>query len=576
MVFNIVTVAGAAIPTICATFFAHFIYRQARAQKPTSRISYDEGVALIRKFLVHASHHTVEELQKFTAQWLPHPPSVKVDIIHIEENFLQKSAEAIQIQLGKRGIERVGGKLWWQWRMPGDELTAEWVEMKSDYNQRISGEHHGKTIMLYVHGGAYFFGSVNEHRYQLQKHARKLKARVLAPNYRLAPQYPFPCGLQDCLAIYMYLLTIQDASSIILAGDSAGGGMILSILVILRDQGVSLPAGAILISPWVDLTHSFPSVAQDNPYDYIPSHGFLHKPSISWPPPSSDEVLAIEDAIGRTLMDKSSLPKYKETGPKPVVIVDGEPMEIKDQIHMYATNEMLHHPLISPVFQPSLGGLPPLMILTGGGEVLRDEQIYIAHKAANPTKYPTGPDFFEDSEQYRLKELTNRWAPTKVQLQVWSDLCHVAPTLSFTLPAKYMFRSMAQFGTWAITQAQQENIDNLDSHDESYTASFIGNAGDPLPRFRNNMIRERVDHHGKITSLEPESEIAACKLHFSKIGVVNAEMVVKWLTAKLENDKKFATLSKKIQKQRIKEYSESRLSIESKEFPPLTALACRR
>lgn len=87
----------------------------------------------------------------------------------------------------------------------------------------------------------------------------------------------------DCLAAYLYLLEQgHDPNTIILAGDSAGGGMVLSILVTLRDQGVPLPAGAILISPWVDLTHSFPSLSEDDKMDYIPAHGFLHKPSMSW------------------------------------------------------------------------------------------------------------------------------------------------------------------------------------------------------------------------------------------------------------------------------------------------------
>ena len=85
------------------------------------------------------------------------------------------------------------------------------------------------------------------------------------------------------LAAYLYLLEEKhDPSTIILAGDSAGGGMVLSMLVTLRDQGTPLPAGAILISPWVDLTHSFPSLGGDGKMDYIPAHGFIHKPSMSW------------------------------------------------------------------------------------------------------------------------------------------------------------------------------------------------------------------------------------------------------------------------------------------------------
>ena len=66
------------------------------------------------------------------------------------------------------------------------------------------------------------------------------------------------------------------------------------------------------------------------------------------------------------------------------IMVDGNMIEIKDQIQMYASNQLISHPLVSPILQTSLGGLPPLFIATGGGEVLRDEQIYLAHKAAHP------------------------------------------------------------------------------------------------------------------------------------------------------------------------------------------------
>ena len=112
---------------------------------------------------------------------------------------LSRSAEYINAQLGPEGRKAVGGETWWQWRRAGTTLKAEWIEMRKDYEARKQlNIAKGDRIMLYVHGGAYFFGSVDEHRYQMQRHARKLKARVLAPKYRLAPQFPFPCGLQDC------------------------------------------------------------------------------------------------------------------------------------------------------------------------------------------------------------------------------------------------------------------------------------------------------------------------------------------------------------------------------------------
>lgn len=171
--------------------------------------------------------------------------------------------------------------------------------MKSDYHERKRAGDPGKRVMLYVHGGGYYFGSVDEHRYQMQRHARKLKARVFAPEYRLAPQFPFPCGLQDCLAAYLYLLEKQDPTTIILAGDSAGGGMVVSLLVTMRDRGIPLPAGAILISPWVDLTHSFPSLSGECPLDYIPQNGFHHKPSKAWPPLNADEYALLREQIAR-------------------------------------------------------------------------------------------------------------------------------------------------------------------------------------------------------------------------------------------------------------------------------------
>jgi acetyl esterase/lipase len=143
-------------------------------------------------------------------------------------------------------------------------------------------------------------------------------------------------------------------------------------------------------------------------------------------------------------------------------MMDGKLVEIKDQIQMYTTNQMVSHPLVSPALQPSLGGLPPLLVLVGGGELLRDEQVYIAHKAANPAKYPPGDVFLDDVPHEHGRNHIKQWKPTDVQLQVWDDLCHVVPTLSFTKPAKYMFRSIAQFGAWALARAQKTEIEIVD------------------------------------------------------------------------------------------------------------------
>ena len=105
---------------------------------------------------------------------------MKVDEVTITDEPIKKSTDAIIAQLGRHGVDKVGGSKWWQWRMDGNILKAEWIEMRSDYAKRKQKGEKGKRVMLYVHGGAYFFGSVDEHRYQMQRHARKLNARVFA------------------------------------------------------------------------------------------------------------------------------------------------------------------------------------------------------------------------------------------------------------------------------------------------------------------------------------------------------------------------------------------------------------
>ncbi|TPX10194.1 uncharacterized protein E0L32_001391 [Thyridium curvatum] len=613
---NTAGVGLAVTPAVVSTLFSHYLDRKPLKQKPTAHLSYDEGLHLIRSFLIHASHHTVEELQAFTSQWVPHPQWVKVEEVKIPEDQVTHAAAVIEEQLGPDGVRQVGGRKWWQWRKPNSPLKAEWIEMRADYNERKKNKDPGKRVMLYVHGGAYFFGSVDEHRYQMQRHARKLKARVFAPRYRLAPQFPFPCGLQDCLAAYLHLLTVQDPSTIILAGDSAGGGMVMSILVTLRDRGIPLPAGAILVSPWVDLTHSFPSVAEESPFDYIPASGFHHKPSRAWPPPTEDDLeelkkIAVKDkkisnkdekiaADSPDAGEKKDIPELLDeaAAPTPLVLaINGKDVIVKEQIQMYTTNELLAHPLVSPVMQPTLGGLPPLLIMTGGGEMLRDEQIYLAHKCANPSKYLPPEHLLDDKARALLKE----YKPTDVQLQVWDDLCHVAPTLSFTRPAKYMYRSIAQFGAWALARAQKTGIDILDDDQISVISTSgsdteqpeapkkedenvkeermfaqIGKAGDPLPPFKDHMIRQKVTRHGDVFPLAAPAELPGCCLDRELIGVPKQGPVGKWLQTKQHFNSKFSGTKDKMHKRRLKDFAVGYETFGEGEYPPPSALAGRR
>ena len=133
-------------------------------------------------------------------------------------------------------------------RITFGSLYAEWHTPKT-----LSGD---RTI-LYLHGGAYTFCSPATHRGLTGRIALASNARILVPAYRLAPENPFPAALEDSLAAWKYLLGLGiPAQQLVIAGDSAGGGLALASALSLRDGRKTLPAALVLLSPWVDLVAS--------------------------------------------------------------------------------------------------------------------------------------------------------------------------------------------------------------------------------------------------------------------------------------------------------------------------------
>ena len=130
-------------------------------------------------------------------------------------------------------------------------------------------------VILYLHGGGYMFGSYVSHRALVSKFCRKLNCDAYSINYRLAPEHPYPAGLDDAFFAYKWLLEEKSIppDNIILMGDSAGGGLALALLVRIRNENLPQPKAAITLSPWTDLTltsESFKTKRDEDPFfNYI-------------------------------------------------------------------------------------------------------------------------------------------------------------------------------------------------------------------------------------------------------------------------------------------------------------------
>jgi acetyl esterase/lipase len=184
-----------------------------------------------------------------------------------------------------------------------------------------------ETTILYFHGGGYVLGSTASYRELLARIALTCGVRVLAIDYRLAPEHPFPAALDDCHAAYRWALSSGiEPGRLLVAGDSSGGGLAVSTLVAARDSGEALPRGAILISPWVDLESGHPSVTANCTFDWGDRDYLQH-----W----SAQYLNGADA---------------------------------------------RDPRASPLYA-DLAGLPPLLVQVGTAELLYDEVVAFAEKA---------------------------------------------------------------------------------------------------------------------------------------------------------------------------------------------------
>lgn len=218
-----------------------------------------------------------------------------------------------------------------QYPLPADvTVTAAGAGGVPAYWLTVPGAAAGKAL-LYLHGGGYQIGSLRSHAELAARLGRASGLRVLLPEYRLAPEHPFPAAAEDALAVWRWLRTAAGlaAGAVAVAGDSAGGGLALAMLTALRDSGEDLPAAAALMSPWTDLTCSGASMSERLGED---------------PLFTPDQLRALAGA--------------------------------------YLAGADPRTPLASPLFA-RLGGLPPLLIQVGSAELLLSDSEELARAAAD-------------------------------------------------------------------------------------------------------------------------------------------------------------------------------------------------
>jgi phosphinothricin tripeptide acetyl hydrolase len=204
-------------------------------------------------------------------------------------------------------------------RVSAPIAPAEWLRPPSAEPGRV---------VLYLHGGGYVIGSPRSHRHLAAAIAGAGGASALLLDYRLAPEHPYPAAVEDATAAYRWLLDQAVAPErIVIAGDSAGGGLTVATLLALRDARVPLPAGGVCISPWVDLTCGGASYATKADAD-------------------------------------------------PIVTRAG----VAQMAQAYLGATPPRTPLASPLFA-DLRGLPPLLIQVGTDEVLLDDAVQLADRA---------------------------------------------------------------------------------------------------------------------------------------------------------------------------------------------------
>ncbi|WP_375550097.1 alpha/beta hydrolase [Oceanicaulis alexandrii] len=206
-----------------------------------------------------------------------------------------------------------------------DDVKIESTTLAGLNALSFTPDDHRPGLLLFLHGGGYCLGSPKSHRPLVTRLAKALKIKAVSVDYRLAPEHVFPCAVDDGAAALNWAMTHSDGP-VLIAGDSAGGGLALASILRQREHGRPLPQGVYLISPWTDMTASGESTHTRAKSDPMLKPDWL----------AAGAALYLEDTPADT-------------------------------------------PEASPLFA-DLSGFPPVFIQTGDAEILRDDSIQFAEK----------------------------------------------------------------------------------------------------------------------------------------------------------------------------------------------------
>ena len=193
------------------------------------------AVGIMASFRSQCIIFAVRNRHLFQGRLRPEVITEETDTNQLREQFLQGARKMGGIP---DGLEVVSA--------PVGDMRAEWIQPAGATRDRV---------VLYTHGGGYVSGNCDDHRMHVAKLVQASGVPALLFDYRLAPEHPAPAAVEDTLVAYRWLLASGlEPSKIVIAGESAGGGLCLASIVAIRDQGLPLPAAAVASSPWLDLT----------------------------------------------------------------------------------------------------------------------------------------------------------------------------------------------------------------------------------------------------------------------------------------------------------------------------------